>query len=88
MKHGSMSLRFYAPRGTDPQTPHEQDEIYLVASGRGFFVQGVDEKNLERRHFGPGDVIFVPAGRIHRFEGFSDDFGTWVIFWGPLGGEP
>jgi hypothetical protein len=23
----------------------------------------------------------------HRFEGFSHDFATWVIFYGPLGGE-
>jgi hypothetical protein len=23
----------------------------------------------------------------HRFENFTDDFGTWVIFYGPEGGE-
>jgi mannose-6-phosphate isomerase-like protein (cupin superfamily) len=41
----------------------------------------------ERRPFKPHDVIFVPAGMEHRFEGFSDDFQTWVVFWGPTGGE-
>lgn len=87
MQHGSMSLRFYAPRGTDPQTPHDQDELYWIASGSGFFLQGSDATKLERRPFGPGDVIFVPAGRVHRFVDFSDDFGTWVVFWGPAGGE-
>ena len=25
--------------------------------------------------------------RVHRFVDFSDDFGTWVVFWGPEGGE-
>ena len=82
MQHGSMKLRYYAPRGSDPQTPHDQDELYLVASGRGtFFVGG------QRVPFGPGDVLFVTASVEHRFEGFTDDFATWVVFYGPTGGE-
>jgi hypothetical protein len=24
---------------------------------------------------------------VHRFEDFSDDFCTWVMFYGPEGGE-
>jgi len=87
MRHGTMTLRYYAPKGTDPQTPHEQDEIYIVATGRGTFALGTEEKTLERRSFGPGDAIFAAAGWVHRFENFSDDFATWVVFWGPKGGE-
>jgi uncharacterized RmlC-like cupin family protein len=34
-----------------------------------------------------GDVLFVRAGVKHKFENFSDDFATWVIFYGPEGGE-
>jgi len=30
----------------------------------------------DSRPFGPGDVLFVPAGRVHRFEGFGDDFAA------------
>ncbi len=82
MQHGSMSVRFYAPAGVDRQTPHDQDEIYVVASGSGQFVNGG-----ERTTFGPGDVLFVPAARAHRFEDFSSDFATWVVFFGPNGGE-
>ena len=52
MRHGTMTLRYYAPRGHDPQTPHEQDEIYIVASGTGTFVHGPD-----RVPFGPGDAL-------------------------------
>jgi mannose-6-phosphate isomerase-like protein (cupin superfamily) len=82
MQHGSMQLRFYAPRGPDRQTPHDQDELYVVASGRGtFFVGG------QRVPFGPGDVLFAAAKVEHRFEDFSDDFATWVVFYGPAGGE-
>jgi hypothetical protein len=46
------------------------------------------ERNGDSRHaFSAGDVLFVPAGVPHRFEDFTDDFGTWVIFYGPEGGE-
>jgi mannose-6-phosphate isomerase-like protein (cupin superfamily) len=82
LERGSLRVEFYAPQGHDPQDPHEQDELYVVISGSGHFVNG------EVRHpFQPGDVLFVPAGITHRFENFTEDFGTWVIFYGPEGGE-
>lgn len=87
MRHGTMSLRYYAPKEVDPQTPHDQDELYFVQSGTGYFFSGRDESRLEKRAFGPGDAIFVPANHVHRFVDFTPDFGTWVVFWGPTGGE-
>jgi hypothetical protein len=41
----------------------------------------------ERHRFIAGTTFFVPAGAEHRFENFSPDFATWVVFWGPKGGE-
>jgi hypothetical protein len=32
-------------------------------------------------------VVFVAAGEHHRFVNFSGDFSTWVVFYGPEGGE-
>ena len=81
-QHGSMQLRWYAPKGSDPQTPHDQDEVYVVVTGTGWFTAGG-----QRVKFGPGDALFVPANTVHRFEEFSADFATWVIFYGPSGGE-
>ena len=80
--HGSMTVRFYAPKGVDDQTPHDQDEVYIVATGSGRFV-----REGERVAFGPGDMLFAAADEEHRFENFSDDFATWVVFYGPEGGE-
>lgn len=80
--HGSMVVEYYAPRGVDRQEPHTRDELYVVVAGSGTFLN-----DTIRHPFGPGDVIFVPAGVVHRFEDFSDDFATWVIFYGPEGGE-
>jgi len=82
MRHGTMSVRYYAPKGRDEQTPHDQDEVYVVAAGEGTFVC-----DGRRARFAPGAVLFAPAGAAHRFEDFSADFATWVIFYGPDGGE-
>lgn len=82
LEHGTAKIGLYAPRGVDPQGPHQRDEIYLVWRGQGSF-----ERAGERHPFGPGDLIFVPAGMAHRFVDFDDDFAAWVIFYGPKGGE-
>jgi mannose-6-phosphate isomerase-like protein (cupin superfamily) len=81
-RHGTLSVELYAPRSHDPQTPHTRDEVYVVVQGSGQF------RNGNTRHpFGPGDLLFVPAGVVHRFEDFTDDLAVWVIFYGPEGGE-
>ncbi len=80
--HGSLRVELYAPQGHDPQTPHRQDELYVVQQGKGSY-RCADAVT----HFGPGDVLFAPAGVEHRFENFSDDLEVWVIFYGPDGGE-
>jgi mannose-6-phosphate isomerase-like protein (cupin superfamily) len=74
---GTLDVELYAPRDNDPQSPHTRDEIYIVVSGSGMFVNG------DARHpFAPGDFLFVPAGVVHRFEEFSEDLVVWVIFYG------
>jgi len=82
LRHGSMAVEYYAPVDVDEQTPHRQDELYFIASGSGIFY-----RDGERTDCRKGDVLFVPAGMDHRFENFSTDFATWVVFYGPDGGE-
>ena len=82
MKHGSMIVEYYAPDKQDLQTPHRQDELYIIISGSGIFY-----RHGERVDFKPGDTLFVPAGMEHHFEDFTDDFATWVIFYGQEAGE-
>ena len=82
MQHGSMSVEYFAPQKIDSQTPHEQDELYVIARGHGYF-----NRDGERIDCKAGDLLFVPARMQHNFENFSDDFATWVIFYGPPGGE-
>ena len=82
LENGSMELGFYKPVGSDEQSPHDQDEIYIVQTGHGTFICGD-----EHIPFQAGDALFVAAGVEHRFINFSDDFAAWVVFYGPAGGE-
>lgn len=75
-------MEIYKPEGVDRQTPHTRDEVYVVISGTGWFRNGD-----VRERFVAGQVLFVPAGVVHRFEEFSGDFATWVFFYGVEGGE-
>jgi len=82
LKHGTLEVEYYKPEDRDYQAPHSRDEIYVIASGSGFFLNGESREPFEM-----GEVLFVPAGVEHRFEEFTDDFATWVFFYGPEGGE-
>ena len=82
MAGGTMSVEVFAPRGVDLQTPHTQDELYFVYAGTGEIVI-----NGQRFDAAAGDAFFVAAQVEHRFENFSEDFVTWVVFYGPPGGE-
>ena len=81
-EHGSLQIEIYKPEKVDLQEPHTRDELYVIASGSGEFINGTDQQLVEK-----GEVLFVAAGVEHRFINFSDDFSTWVFFYGPEGGE-
>jgi quercetin dioxygenase-like cupin family protein len=61
--------------GIDDQTPHTEDEIYVVTAGRATIDSGG-----ERAQVGPGSVIYVPAAEVHRFTDVSEDLALLVIF--------
>ena len=77
MKDGNMSVEYFAPYKVDTQQPHPQDELYVIISGTSEFYRDKETITCSK-----GDVLFVPAGMEHRFINFSDDFATWVIFYG------
>ncbi len=78
-KYGNLTFDIYKPRGVDRQRPHDKDEIYIVISGKGTL-----NCNNQRTNCNPGDILFVPAGMEHNFEGFSNDFCTWAVFSKPI----
>ena len=76
---GDLEIRLYAPKGHDPQTPHDRDELYIVATGHGKFRVGDRVDAVEA-----GALLYAAAHDVHRFEDFSDDFAVWVVFYGPV----
>jgi len=82
LQRGTLDVKLVLPVPPNRQTPHAQDEIYVVIRGRGVLVHAG-----KREPFGPGDILFVAAGIEHHYEDFSEDLALWRIFYGALGGE-
>ena len=82
LERGQLQVEFYVPERVDPQQPHSRDECYVVIRGSGRFQVG--EQVIP---FNAGDFLFVPAGIKHRFLDFGETLQTWVIFYGPEGGD-
>ena len=61
--------------GTDPQNPHNEDEIYYVIAGRAQFTAGRRTVSISAGH-----VIFVPAKEKHHFHDVEEDLEVLVVF--------
>ena len=61
--------------GTDPQQPHNEDEMYYVIQGCARMKSGSEDQPV-----GPGTVIFVAAGAEHRFYDISEELTVLVFF--------
>jgi mannose-6-phosphate isomerase-like protein (cupin superfamily) len=62
---------------TDRQTPHTEDELYVVMSGQGRVTVGDDTREI-----GAGSLIFVGAGVVHRFHDIAERL-VLVVAFGP-----
>jgi mannose-6-phosphate isomerase-like protein (cupin superfamily) len=82
LRVSDLSVGTYSiPRsGTDDQSPHTEDEIYVVTAGRAVF-----EAEDDRVAVGPGSVIYVAAGEVHRFVEVTEDLAAVVLFAPPEG---
>src|SRR5712691_9567506 len=61
--------------GTDPQKPHQQDEMYYVVRGRARMRVGLNDQPV-----GAGSVIFVAAEVEHRFHDIAEELIVLVFF--------
>ncbi len=77
LRSGAMSVGLYVLEAgaVDRQSPHGQDEIYVVMSGRARFTAGD-----EMRGAVSGDVIYVPARVPHRFHDITERLELMVVF--------
>jgi mannose-6-phosphate isomerase-like protein (cupin superfamily) len=71
----SMGLYVLPAGGEDPQTPHAEDEVYYVVSGRGVLqVEGKDRPVRE------GSVLFVEGKAEHHFHSITEELTVMVFF--------
>ena len=73
----SLGMAVWPAGGEDTQQPHDEDEVYVVMSGRGqIHVDGED------RPVKPGSVVYVGARVAHRFHSVEEDLHV-LVFWAP-----
>src|SRR5438093_13259623 len=71
LQRGTLDVKLSLPTPPNQQTPHAQDEVYVVIRGRGE----------------SGDLLFVTAGTEHRYEDLSEHLAVCVDFDCPRGCE-
>ncbi len=82
LQRGSLDIALSIPASPKLQTPHAQDELYVIVGGRGVLLHDGNRDTVEA-----GDLVFVAAGADHQLEGLGKDFALWRVFYGPPGGE-
>jgi mannose-6-phosphate isomerase-like protein (cupin superfamily) len=60
---------------TDTQSPHTEDELYVVLSGRGRATVGEAVRDVRA-----GTIVFVAAGVVHRFHDIEERLVLFVAF--------
>ena len=72
-----LSIGLYVlPAGAvDRQSPHTEDEVYVVMAGRGRFTAGGDTQDIA-----PGDTLFVAKAVPHRFHDITEELQLIVVF--------
>ena len=71
----SMGLYVLPAGGTDPQSPHTEDEVYYVVSGRAQIL--VAEENREVQ---AGSIVYVEKNIAHRFHSIEEELTVLVFF--------
>lgn len=71
----SVGTYSIAAGAVDGQSPHSEDEIYVVTAGRATFVDDAGAVAVA-----PGAAIFVAAHAPHRFVEVTEDFAAVVVF--------
>jgi mannose-6-phosphate isomerase-like protein (cupin superfamily) len=77
LRQPSMSLGLYIlpTGGTDPQSPHHEDEVYYVLAGKAQIQVGEESQPVRT-----GSVVFVAKGVPHKFHDIEEELQILVFF--------
>ena len=71
----SVGLYVLEAGATDRQSPHTEDEVYVIVAGRARLKMGSEDVEV-----GSGSVAFVAAGIEHRFHDIVERLVILVVF--------
>jgi mannose-6-phosphate isomerase-like protein (cupin superfamily) len=71
----SIGLYVLPAGGTDPHSPHTEDEVYYVVSGRAK-IQLADEDHAVQA----GSIVYVAKNIAHRFHSIEEELTVLVFF--------
>ena len=73
----SMGLYVLPAGGVDPQSPHTEDEVYYVVSGRAQIKVADEDRNVQA-----GSIVYVEKNVEHRFHSIEEEL-TVIVFFAP-----
>ena len=73
----SMGLYILPAGGTDPQSPHTEDEVYYVVSGRAQIKVADEDRAVQA-----GSIVYVAKNVEHRFHSIEEEL-TVIVFFAP-----
>jgi mannose-6-phosphate isomerase-like protein (cupin superfamily) len=71
----SMGLYVLPAGGTDTQSPHTEDEVYYVVSGRGKILVAEESRDVQS-----GSIVYVAKNVAHRFHSIEEELNVLVFF--------
>ena len=71
----SMGLYVLPAGGTDPQSPHTEDEVYYVVSGKAHIAVANEDREVQA-----GSVIYVEKNVAHHFHSIEEELTVLVFF--------
>jgi mannose-6-phosphate isomerase-like protein (cupin superfamily) len=71
----SMGLYVLPANGTDPQSPHTEDEVYYVVSGKAKILVADENRDVQA-----GSIVYVAKNIAHRFHSIEEDLTVLVFF--------
>ena len=73
----SMGLYVLPAGGTDPQSPHTEDEVYYVVSGKAQILVAEENRDVQA-----GSIVYVAKNVEHRFHSIEEEL-TLLVFFAP-----
>ena len=72
-----LSMGFYVlpAGGTDPQSPHTEDEVYYVVSGKAKIRFGDEDRDVSA-----GSIVYVAKNAAHKFHSIEEELQVLVFF--------